>query len=125
MPRTTRLTRWCGLVALLAVVLGTLCGPAASAAPATPGTDSGSGTVYVKVMDTPGCDRAPAHPDGTHPATPPRGSAAYDLLPVLCDGDRSATASRYLDAALRVAPRRGPPTPVPPSPVELSVLLRM
>jgi hypothetical protein len=113
----------------LAVVLGMLCGPTASAAPAHPGTGPSTSTspssVYAKAMNGPGCDRAPVHPDGTHPATPPRGSSTYDLLPVLFDGDRSAQANRHLDAALSTAPRRGPPTPVPPSPVELSVLLRV
>ncbi|MFF0745612.1 hypothetical protein ACFYVL_34965 [Streptomyces sp. NPDC004111] len=181
MLRTTRLTRWCGPAALLAVVLGMLCGPAAaapvaalsgagasaasvpvaassgsasvpavassasasvpavahsaavsvpvaasSAGVSTPAEDpSGPARAGFGPVDAPGCDRAPAHPDGTHPSTPPRTGTPYDLLPVLCDGDRSAAVGRYLDAALSCAPRRGPPTPLPPSPVELSVLLRV
>ncbi|MFI5805767.1 hypothetical protein [Streptomyces sp. NPDC051561] len=121
MPRTTRrLTQWCGLAALVAVVLGVLGGPAV----AQGGQSVSHGSVVVKVVDAPGCDRAPVHQDGAHPATPPRTGSAHDLAPALCGGAHAAATSRYLDAAAGTAPRRGPPA-VPSSPVELSVLLRV
>ncbi|MFD3512501.1 hypothetical protein [Streptomyces sp. NPDC058657] len=121
MPRTTRLTPWCAFAALVAVVFGLLCTPATAA----PADFPGGGPAYVKVVDTPGCDRAPVHQDGTHPATPPRGSTAYDLLPVLCTAARPAAVHRSAAADLSSRPRRGPPVSVPATPVELSVLLRV
>ncbi|MYR97463.1 MULTISPECIES: hypothetical protein [unclassified Streptomyces] len=133
-------TQWCCLTALLAIVMGLLCGPV-GAAPSYADASSPEGVAVtvgeavtatavdaapapvVEAFDTgapvPGC-REPGDHD-SEPAVPTRARAAYDQAPGL--------APWGLPAATGALPAEPPPgiqvrTPVPatPTPVELSVL---
>ncbi|MFJ6696909.1 hypothetical protein ACIQM4_12680 [Streptomyces sp. NPDC091272] len=135
-------TRW---AAVVAVVLGVLCGPAAftagatagagATAAATAGTSAESHSVEGATMNaaatphtadtpTPGC--RPSHPsDGAgQPAVPARHGAPYELVPALFDS-RGAVGGWGLDRALACPTGRAPPPAGPPTPVDLSVLLRV
>ncbi|MFE6130482.1 hypothetical protein ACFQ6Q_19840 [Streptomyces sp. NPDC056437] len=70
----------------------------------------------------PGCGKgAPDGDRGAHPATPPRGSAAYELLPA--PHAAPCFTGPVLSAATpAITPDRAPPPPAPPTPVDLSVL---
>ncbi|WP_432071495.1 hypothetical protein [Streptomyces wuyuanensis] len=70
----------------------------------------------------PGCGEG-AGDGGLSPATPPRGSAAHELLPALPATAQGATGcSAAGDAVLDLAPERAPPAPAAPGPIDLSVL---
>ncbi|MFD7444362.1 hypothetical protein [Streptomyces sp. NPDC059909] len=72
----------------------------------------------------PGCDNGSQDDGGPRPAVPPRGSSSYELLPALHTAHAtSASGCRTVDdIVLEVAPERGPPPVVAPSPTDLSVL---
>ncbi|UCA48010.1 hypothetical protein LEL86_01275 [Streptomyces sp. WA6-1-16] len=131
-------TQWWSLTALLAVVLGLLCGPTAFASagpgtPAAPVARVAQAQTLATVADAPapvaeatgerapvpGCGKLRDH-DG-EPAVPSRARSAHDHAPGL--------APWGLPAATGVLPAEPPPgirarAPVPytPTPVELSVL---
>ncbi|MEI7034460.1 hypothetical protein [Streptomyces pratensis] len=138
-------TPWCCLTALLAVVVGLLCGPAAqrggaavppaataphtSVASAVSGADAAADTAPagVPVLEAveaagggvPGCGKQRDH-DG-EPAVPSRVRAAYDQAPGLAPWGLPAATG-----ALPAQPPQGLrirlPVPAAPTPVELSVL---
>ncbi|MFI6640236.1 hypothetical protein [Streptomyces sp. NPDC050504] len=127
MPTPPR-TAWCRLVAALAVVLGVLCGPAATAsAAATTAPDQPRTAAFAQdgpgSPAPPGCgDRTP-HGDSDHPATPPRPSVAHELSATLVGVRAPGDGAWHVhDAPLAVSPERGPPPLAPPTPVDLSVL---
>ncbi|MGW7367464.1 hypothetical protein ACWGI8_29595 [Streptomyces sp. NPDC054841] len=71
----------------------------------------------------PGCGRGSQDDGGLSPATPPRGSSSYELLPALQTAAHGAAGCWAVDeAVLAVAPERGPPPVAAPSPMDLSVL---
>ncbi|MER5501401.1 MULTISPECIES: hypothetical protein [unclassified Streptomyces] len=131
-------TQWCCLMAVVAVVLGLFCGPAAtvpggsgggaSVTAAVPtvaraGHDPDSGPAVVSAderQQVPGCGRGKKR-DGNGPSLPGRARAPYDQAPGL--------AGWGLPAAIGQGPVRPPariglrgPEPAAPTPVELSVL---
>lgn len=111
--------RWCCLTAVLAVVLGLFCAPAATADPGT-----GTGTVLAATAagttGIPGCDRNRDH-DGTDPVLPVRTRAPYDQAPGPAAGGLPAATDRgRVPSPVRLAVHG--PGPATPTPVELSVL---
>ncbi|MFE7778255.1 hypothetical protein ACFU5O_31055 [Streptomyces sp. NPDC057445] len=70
----------------------------------------------------PGCDDGSRDDGGLGPATPPRGSSPYQLLPALQSAHSASGCSAVDDTVLDVAPERGPPPVAAPSPMDLSVL---
>ncbi|WP_437114444.1 hypothetical protein [Streptomyces cyaneofuscatus] len=135
-------TQWCCLTALLAIVMGLLCGPvgaapsyadasssegvavtvgeaavtatAAVAAPAAPVVEASDGGAPV-----PGC-REPGDHD-SEPAVPTRARAAYDQAPGLAPwGLPAATGALAAEPPPGIRVRA--PVPATPTPVELSVL---
>ncbi|MEV8391879.1 MULTISPECIES: hypothetical protein [unclassified Streptomyces] len=74
---------------------------------------------------TPGCGRGDRDDAGTPPLAPARGSFAHELLPALYDARDTAGAWGIAQAVLAVIPDRGPPPVAAPSPIDLSVLLRV
>ncbi|MFD9909544.1 hypothetical protein [Streptomyces sp. NPDC059063] len=123
-------TRWCPLVALLLVVLGALCGPAAAAErstpPAAPAAPAAAAAPFVQGADghgVPGCGQGGDQDLGQRPAVPPRPGPSYELP--LAPYDVRAQAGVWgADQAVHAAAcaLRAPPPLVPPSPVDLSVL---
>jgi hypothetical protein len=111
------------VLGVLAMALGLLCGPAAAAAPKAPEAQQ-TATVFVTPDDTPGCKQAPS--DGTgRPAAPPRPLTSYELMPALFEA-RGADGGWGLEQLVVCrAPGRAPPATGPPTPVDLSVLLRV
>ncbi|MHC0431517.1 hypothetical protein ACX6XY_15195 [Streptomyces sp. O3] len=71
-----------------------------------------------------GCGEPDQHEGDVHPAAPPRGSAAYELLSTLAyaHGAASSDASPADSAHRAALSGRAPPPPEPPTPVTLSVL---
>ncbi|MBT2528559.1 hypothetical protein J7E91_24920 [Streptomyces sp. ISL-99] len=72
--------------------------------------------------DEPGCRES--HRDGmaNTPAAPPRGGAAYELMPALHEA-RAGAASWGADAlAPHPSPEHRPPPLDPPTPIDLSIL---
>ncbi|NEB37465.1 hypothetical protein [Streptomyces sp. SID14515] len=136
-------TQWWSLTALLAVVVGLLCGPAASAASsaAVPGAFAPSASAPASAAQTlaparplaqapvaeaadagapvPGCGKLRDH-DG-EPAVPSRARTAYDQAPGLAPWGLPA-ATGALPAEPPPGIRVRAPVPVTPTPVELSVL---
>ncbi|MCX5199882.1 hypothetical protein OG897_00140 [Streptomyces sp. NBC_00237] len=115
-------SRFAAVLGVLATALGLLCGPAAAAPKAA--EPQVAVTVFVTPDDTPGCEQAPS--DGTgRPAAPPRSLTSYELMPALFEA-RGAVGGWGLDRLVvcRTAGRAPPPTG-PPTPVDLSVLLRV
>ncbi|RPK94456.1 MULTISPECIES: hypothetical protein [Streptomyces] len=134
-------TQWWSLTALLAVVVGLLCGPAATAVSsgAAPGGSAPSASAPVSVeqartraraqapvveaadADTrvPGCGKLRDH-EG-EPGLPSRARTAYDQAPGLAPWGLPA-ATGALPAEPPPGIRVRAPVPVTPSPVELSVL---
>ncbi|GHH37939.1 hypothetical protein GCM10018773_15100 [Streptomyces candidus] len=116
------------LLAVAAVVLGVLCGPAAAqhAVPAAAATRTVPVTAEPTVSaPVPGChDRAPA--GGTAaPAAPVRPSTMYELLPALFEARGAVGGWGPEQGLVPDHVRRGPPSAGPPTPVDLSVLLRV
>ncbi|MEU0162713.1 hypothetical protein ABZ154_28885 [Streptomyces sp. NPDC006261] len=141
-------TQWCCLTALLAVVMGLLCGPVGAApsfADASPSeavavtvgkavTVPVAEAVTVPVAESapaplveafdagtpvPGC-REPGDHDG-EPAVPARARAAYDQAPGLAPwGLPAATGAPAAEPPPGIRVRA--PVPATPTPVELSVL---
>ncbi|MFE2561396.1 hypothetical protein ACFXGT_36380 [Streptomyces sp. NPDC059352] len=121
MIRTTRAPAALGVLA--ALVLGLLvCGATVSTPPGAPV----AALVAVVGAAVPGCD--PGHgPDAgaSRPVVPPRSGGFAELLPALA-ADRTPCAVRHGEPDGRgTAPGREPPERVPPSPVELSILMRV
>lgn len=138
-------TQWCRLTALLAIVMGLLCGPmgaAPSYADASPPeaaavtvTEAVTATVVdatptrvVEAFDegtplpgtpVPGCRQPGDHDSG--PAVPTRARAAYDQAPGLAPWGLPA-ATGALPAEPPSGIRVRAPVPATPTPVELSVL---
>ncbi|MGW6587314.1 hypothetical protein [Streptomyces sp. MCL20-2] len=133
-------TQWWSLTALLAVVLGLLCGPAASAAAAgvSPGVSSAPVTHvaqaaqdraqahHVPVAEAtgerapvPGCGKLRDH-DG-EPGVPSRARSVQDHAPGLAPWGLPA-ATGALPAEPPPGVRARAPLPYTPTPVELSVL---
>ncbi|MFF9570618.1 hypothetical protein [Streptomyces sp. NPDC014685] len=131
-------TQWCCLMAVVAVVLGLFCGPAATvtkgggasvtaagvvATVAPAGHDLNPGPAVTSAderQQMPGCGRGKKH-DGNEPSLPGRARASYDQAPGLAEWG--------LPAAIGPGPVRPPariglcdPEPAAPTPVELSVL---
>ncbi|MGW7414964.1 hypothetical protein [Streptomyces sp. NPDC054863] len=128
-----RWSRWAVVVAVVLGVFGVACGPAALSASAS---ESASAAVpasatptarpaFVVDTPTPGC-RPHTPSDGAgQPATPARQGVPYELMPALFEargGDGGWSPGR---SAGSVAVGRAPPPAGPPTPVELSVLLRV
>lgn len=113
-------TQWYCLVAVGAVVLGLLCGPATAAD--TEPVRSTATTVTAPASDggIPGCDRSRDHDDG-EPGLPARSRVPHDQATGLAGWSRPADTGRGpADPLGRVATRG--PEPATPGPVELSVL---
>ncbi|UUN27803.1 hypothetical protein [Streptomyces sp. FIT100] len=130
---------WCRVfavvaaVAALAVLFGGL--PAAAGTPGdrTPGDGSADGRVTsapvgVAVVQPgdgqgPGCDDGAGNDGGLTPATPPRGSSTYELLPAPQTVPNGVSGCWAVAGAVPgVVPERGPPPVAAPSPIDLSVL---
>ncbi|MFI2618793.1 hypothetical protein [Streptomyces sp. NPDC018584] len=111
-------TAWCPLVAVLLVVLGGFCGPAVAKA-AAPVTTAAH---VAERPAGPGCGKGGQRDAGQAPAAPARSSSASELLPALYEAHGASGAWAVDQAVLELAPVRGPPPLVPPSPVDLSVL---
>lgn len=91
-----------------------------AAAPAS--ADAPPAAVPAGEERLPGCGEG-AGDGGLSPATPPRGSAAHELLPALPAAAHGATGcSAAGDAVLDLAPERAPPALAAPGPIDLSVL---
>ncbi|MFJ7062523.1 hypothetical protein ACK8N7_17075 [Streptomyces griseobrunneus] len=131
-------TQWCCLTALLAIVMGLLCGPlgaASSYADASPpeaaavtvrGAATAAEAAQAPVMEAldagtpvPGC-REPGDHD-SEPAVPTRARAAHDQAPGLAPWGLPA-ATGALPAEPPPGIRVRAPVPATPTPVELSVL---
>ncbi|MFD4224821.1 hypothetical protein [Streptomyces griseus] len=137
-------TQWWSLTALLAVVVGLLCGPAASAmssdaapgalgpAASAPASASASAPAEARTraqapvaeaadpgIPVPGCGKLRDH-DG-EPAVPSRARAGHDQAPGLAPWGLPA-ATGALPAEPPPGIRVRAPVPVTPTPVELSVL---
>ncbi|MFZ4275483.1 hypothetical protein ACOZFM_22555 [Streptomyces arboris] len=135
-------TQWCCLTALLAIVMGLLCGPVGAAPSYADASSSESVAVtvgeaavtvtaavaaqadpVVEVFDAgtpvPGC-REPGDHD-SEPAVPTRARAAYDQAPGLAPWGLPA-ATGALPAEPPSGIRVRAPVPATPTPVELSVL---
>ncbi|MFJ9622662.1 hypothetical protein [Streptomyces sp. NPDC101181] len=140
-------SQWWSLTALLAVVMGLLCGPAAGAAPASSDAVREAAAVSVAalpvtavpvdappaaaaihpasgaVADTdsgiPGCGAPSGH--DSEPALPSRARAAHDQAPGLTPwGLPAATGAPRAEPPAAIPSRA--PVPSTPTPVELSVL---
>ncbi|MFI7239523.1 hypothetical protein [Streptomyces cyaneofuscatus] len=133
-------TQWCCLTALLAIVMGLLCGPVGAApsfADASP-YEAAAVTVgeavtvtvaeaapapVVEAFDAgtpvPGCGQPGDH--DSEPAVPARARAAYDQAPGLAPWGLPA-ATGALPAEPPSGIRVRAPVPATPTPVELSVL---
>ncbi|WP_069171484.1 hypothetical protein [Streptomyces griseus] len=109
-------TQWCSLLAVLAVVLGLLCAPAAAAG----GTPATGVVATAGDAGIPGCDRTGDH-DGTGPALPARTRTAQDQAPGPAPWGLPAAAGRGPAPLPACLPVHGP-RPAAPTPVELSVL---
>ncbi|WP_405855822.1 hypothetical protein OG361_21355 [Streptomyces sp. NBC_00090] len=126
MIRTTRAPA--ALAVLTALVLGLLvCGATVSTPPGAPvAAPVAASPMAVVGAAVPGCD--PGHgPDAgaSRPVVPPRSGGFAELLPALA-ADRTPCAVRHGEPDGRgTAPGREPPERVPPSPVELSILMRV
>ncbi|MCQ1580909.1 hypothetical protein [Streptomyces parvus] len=131
-------TQWWSLTALLAVVLGLLCGPTAFASagpgtPAAPVARVAQAQTLATVADAPapvaeatgerapvpGCGKLRDH-DG-EPAVPSRARSAHDHAPGLAPWGLPA-ATGALPAEPPPGIRARAPVPYTPTPVELSVL---
>ncbi|MFJ7327179.1 hypothetical protein ACIQVN_13205 [Streptomyces cyaneofuscatus] len=130
-------TQWCCLTALLAIVMGLLCGPVGAAPSYADASPSESVAVTVGEAATvtvapdliaeafdagapvPGC-RQPGDHD-SEPAVPTRARAAYDQAPGLAPWGLPA-ATGALPAEPPSGIRVRAPVPATPTPVELSVL---
>ncbi|WP_408990782.1 hypothetical protein [Streptomyces sp. 1268] len=137
-------TQWWSLTALLAVVLGLLCGPAAfaSAGAGASGASSAPVAQVARVAQAqtlaaeadapapvaeatgerapvPGCGKLRDH-DG-EPAVPSRARSAHDHAPGLAPWGLPA-ATGALPTEPRPGIRARAPVPYTPTPVELSVL---
>ncbi|MEU2822076.1 hypothetical protein ABZ763_07290 [Streptomyces bacillaris] len=140
-------TQWCCLTALLAVVMGLLCGPVVASSAAgspspvavsareTPEATAGASTgvrvattvapapvVEAADADTrvPGCGKLRDH-EG-EPAVPTRARAAYDQAPGLAPWGLPPATTGALSAEEPSGIRARAPAPATPTPVELSVL---
>ncbi|MFI7895292.1 hypothetical protein ACIFUY_29150 [Streptomyces sp. CACIS-1.16CA] len=125
-------TQWWSLTALLAVVLGLLCGPTAFAS-AGPVARVAQAQTLATVADAPapvaeatgerapvpGCGKLRDH-DG-EPAVPSRARSAHDHAPGLAPWGLPA-ATGALPAEPPPGIRARAPVPYTPTPVELSVL---
>ncbi|MEV5583248.1 hypothetical protein AB0L39_32395 [Streptomyces parvus] len=131
-------TQWWSLTALLAVVLGLLCGPTAVAS-AGAGTPAAAGARVAQAQTpaagtdapapvaeatgerapVPGCGKLRDH-DG-EPAVPSRARSAHDHAPGLAPWGLPA-ATGALPAEPPPGIRARAPVPYTPTPVELSVL---
>ncbi|MFC5801383.1 hypothetical protein [Streptomyces formicae] len=125
-------SRWCRVfavvaaVAALAVLFG---GLPATAHPAGDGAADGrvasAPVAGVQPADGqgPGCDDGAGGDGGLAPATPPRGSSSYELLPALQTVPHGVSGCWAVAGAVPgVVPERGPPPVAAPSPIDLSVL---
>ncbi|MEU8891232.1 hypothetical protein [Streptomyces sp. NPDC048442] len=124
--------RWPRWAVVVAVVLGVFCGPAVLTASASEGANTGASVSSTAptaqptfASDTPGC-RPHAPSDGAgQPSTPARHGTPYELMPALFEARGSAGGWSLDQGAGPVAGGRAPPPAGPPTPVDLSVLLRV
>lgn len=144
-------TQWCCLTALLAVVVGLLCGPVAGSSAARVSTGSPSPSAVsarAETEATAGAGAAvrvattaapapvieasdagtrapgcgkPSDHEG-EPAVPPRARAAYDQAPGLAPWVLPPATTGALPAEEPPGIRARAPAPATPTPVELSVL---
>ncbi|MFJ4828260.1 hypothetical protein ACIP5L_33875 [Streptomyces bacillaris] len=144
-------TQWCCLTALLAVVMGLLCGPVAASSAAgspspvavsaretpeaTAGSTAGASTavrVATTVVPAPVVEAADAdtrvpgcgklRDHEGEPAVPTRARAAYDQAPGLAPWGLPPATTGALSAEEPSGIRARAPAPATPTPVELSVL---
>ncbi|WP_157839187.1 hypothetical protein [Streptomyces flavidovirens] len=106
-----------------AAVAGAAVGEAPVAeVPVATATATAMAAATAPASDEPGCRES--HRDGmaNTPATPPRGGAAYELMPALHEA-RAGAGSWGADAlAPRPSPEHRPPPLSPPTPIDLSIL---
>ncbi|MFJ2743232.1 hypothetical protein ACIO3O_26650 [Streptomyces sp. NPDC087440] len=110
------------LLAVLVMAVGLLCGPALAAQGAE--ARAAASVAFEVQDDTPGCEPAPSHGTG-QPASPPRGSTSYELMPVLFQVPGTHDTAGLDRLVVSPAPGRAPPPATPPTPVDLGVLLRV
>ncbi|MGW8950677.1 hypothetical protein [Streptomyces sp. NPDC055709] len=115
------------VAALTAVLTGVLLGTGTGGAADTGRTVAVADSVAVAApadgRQAPGCDDGSGDDGGLSPATPPRGSSAYELLPALQTSAHGASGCwAPHGAVLDLAPGRAPPPVAAPSPIDLSVL---
>ncbi|ANW19080.1 hypothetical protein [Streptomyces clavuligerus] len=73
-----------------------------------------------------GCGKgAPDEDRGAHPSPPPRPVCSYEPVPVAYAAYGTGAGQVWSGRLPGGAPDRGPPPPVPPTPVDLSILLRV
>ncbi|MFD5905384.1 hypothetical protein ACFV6B_08340 [Streptomyces microflavus] len=131
-------TQWCCLTALLAIVMGLLCGPMGAASSYADASPPEAAAVTVReavtvsaaapapVMEAldagtpvPGCGKPGDH--DSEPGVPTRARGAYDQAPGLAPWGLPA-ATGALPAEPPPGIRVRAPVPATPTPVELSVL---
>ncbi|QEU93346.1 hypothetical protein CP970_22640 [Streptomyces kanamyceticus] len=117
---------------VLLVVLGLFCAPAAAARAAGPTAvvakeslptrSAAAEAQALEGREAPGCGKGGQHDAEQRPASPPRPSSAYELLPALVQAHGTSGSWGEDQAVLGLNPVRGPPELEPPSPVDLSIL---
>ncbi|MER6995179.1 hypothetical protein [Streptomyces sp. NPDC000410] len=114
-------SRLCSAFVVLLVGLLLCTGATGASAASEPAPEPSAITVSAG-HEAPGCDEGTGVDGGLSPATPPRGSSAYELLPAPHAVPAGAGCWAVHEAVPDIAPERGPPPVAAPSPMDLSVL---
>ncbi|MGW0561227.1 hypothetical protein ACWDZ4_11450 [Streptomyces sp. NPDC003016] len=127
-----QVSRRCRGAATASTLPGTLLAPAAlllctDTTGRTPGGAPAPASASVSAPGSaderePGCRERHRDGAGSAPVTPPRKGAAYELLPALYDAGAGAGSWGADGPAPRPASGHRPPSPDPPSPIDLSIL---
>ncbi|MGX1882530.1 hypothetical protein [Streptomyces sp. NPDC055287] len=96
--------------------------PAAEAAAVSAATTPTAVASASTETPEPGCRERHRDGVGTEPVAPPRGGAAYELLPALFDSGASADSWGADCVTPHFAPGHRPPPLDPPTPMDLSVM---